>query len=252
MSIKVDLNMTDSKIHLVLIGGINNSAIVWDEFALHSPPWLELHRRVCPALDNVNDIAAVLLDDLPEEFYLCGFSFGGYVSLAILAVAKHRIKGLILANTQDGADSPGQTIFRQKSLQIASEGGYEKLVAGQADIVFHPDSAGLEHLKVIRERMVSGYGVERFMAHLKACITRPDSRELLSTSSMPVLVVAGEDDIVIPAKLQQAMAENIPDCTYRTIEATGHMMPLEKAGQFAQLVVDWIDARAIHVQGEVS
>ena len=63
---------------------------------------------------------------------------------------------------------------------------------------------------------------------------------------MPVLVVAGEDDIVIPAKLQQAMAENIPDCTYRTIEATGHMMPLEKAGQFAQLVVDWIDARAIH------
>ena len=244
--------MTDSKIHLVLIGGINNSAIVWDEFALHSPPWLELHRRVCPALDNVNDIAAVLLDDLPEEFYLCGFSFGGYVSLAILAVAKHRIKGLILANTQDGADSPGQTIFRQKSLQIASEGGYEKLVAGQADIVFHPDSAGLDHLKVIRERMVSGYGVERFMAHLKACITRPDSRELLSTSSMPVLVVAGEDNIVIPAKLQQAMAENIPDCTYRTIEATGHMMPLEKAGQFAQLVVDWIDARAIHVQGEVS
>ena len=244
--------MTDSKIHLVLIGGINNSAIVWDEFALHSPPWLELHRRVCPALDDVNDIAAALLDDLPEEFYLCGFSFGGYVSLAILAAAKHRIKGLILANTQDRADSPGQTRFRQKSLQIAAEGGYEELVAGQADIVFHPDSARLEHLKVVRERMVIGYGVERFMAHLKACITRADSRELLRTSSMPVLVVAGEDDIVIPAKLQQAMAENIPGCTYRTIAATGHMMPLEKADKFAQLVVDWIDARAIHVQGEVS
>ena len=29
--------MTDPKVHLVLIGGINNSAIVWDEFALHSP-----------------------------------------------------------------------------------------------------------------------------------------------------------------------------------------------------------------------
>ena len=48
--------MTDPKVHLVLIGGINNSAIVWDGFALHSPPWLELHRRVCPALDDVNDI----------------------------------------------------------------------------------------------------------------------------------------------------------------------------------------------------
>ena len=50
--------MTDPKVHLVLIGGINNSAIVWDEFAVHSPSWLELHRRVCPALDDVNDIAA--------------------------------------------------------------------------------------------------------------------------------------------------------------------------------------------------
>lgn len=238
--------MTDSKIHLVLIGGINNSAIVWDDFALHSPPWLELHRRVCPALDDVNDIASALLDDLPEEFYLCGFSFGGYVSLAILAAAKHRIKGLILANTQDHADSTGQTRFRQKSLQIAAEGGYEELVAGQADIVFHPDSARLEHLKVIRERMVSGYGVERFMAHLKACITRADRRELLRTSSIPVLVVAGEDDIVIPAKLQQAMAEKIPGCTYRTIAAAGHMMPLEKADKFAQLVVDWIDVQVSH------
>ena len=57
--------MTDPKVHLVLIGGINNSAIVWDEFAVHSPSWLELHRRVCPALDDVNDIAAALLDDLP-------------------------------------------------------------------------------------------------------------------------------------------------------------------------------------------
>ena len=54
------------------------------------------------------------------------------------------------------------------------------------------------------------------------------------------------EDIVIPAKLQQAMAENIPGCTYRTIAATGHMMPLEKADKFAQLVVDWIDVQVSH------
>lgn len=236
--------MSDLKKHLVLIAGINNSAILWDQFAVHSPPWLVLHRRECPPLADVNDIAAALLVDLPDKFYLCGFSFGGYVSMAILAAAKHRIEGLILANTQDGTDTAEQVEFRQKSIHVASQGNYEALALAQTDKVFHGNSAAIQHLQATRERMISDYGEERFIAHQKACTTRPDSKKLLNAVSMPVLVVVGEDDRVIPKRVQEDMARNIPNCAYKSISGAGHMMPLEKAEAFSRLVVDWIEVQS--------
>ena len=232
--------MDDTTLHLVLIAGINNSATLWDEMASNSPPWLELHLIDCPPLDNVNDIATVLLKDLPDQFYLCGFSFGGYVALAMLAAAQQRIQGLILTNTHEGTDTAGQVKGRQQAIQIASEGGYKAFVAGQANKVFHPDSATKKHLQVTREKMVNEYGEQRFMAHLTACITRPDSAKILSACKIPALVVAGADDLVIPQETQKKMALNIPNCTYHVIERAGHMMPLEKSTQFSQLVFSWL------------
>ena len=55
-----------------------------------------------------------------------------------------------------------------------------------------------------------------------------------------MLVVCGDDDRVIPVKLQQRMAEATPGARFVLIPEAGHMMPLEKPGELAAALRDWL------------
>jgi pimeloyl-ACP methyl ester carboxylesterase len=76
---------------LVLVPGLNNTHAVFDGVVAALPPAIHAHALDNPALDTVEAIAAAHLAALPARFWLAGFSFGGYVALAMLALAPERI-----------------------------------------------------------------------------------------------------------------------------------------------------------------
>lgn len=232
--------MIQGTTELVLIPGLNNTSQLWADVVAALPAWVNAHALDCPPLDSVEAIADELIKALPERFYLCGFSFGGYVALAMLNRYPERIVGLILAGTSAAADSPEHVALRRQLIEKLAVDPYEELIAAQAHRAFHPASLDRKDVQKVRRQMLRDYGADRLVAHLQACIARPDRSELLQEMGIPLLVAAGADDAVIPLVQQQAMANEVSGAEFVAIPEAGHLVPLEKPAQLAQCLTHWL------------
>ena len=227
---------------LALVPGLNNSRRVWDGVVAGLGAAAACHALDCPPLETVEEVADALLAQLPQRFFLCGFSFGGYVALAMLERAPERVAGLALVNTGATADNDAQRAARQKAIATAQTGGHEAMVTAQASVVFHAASLGNPAMMQTRVQMVREYGAARLIAHARACMARPDRTAVLAAARCPVLVVAAADDRVIPTAAQKVLAQSLPAARYVEIEAAGHMLPLEQPAALADALRPWLGA----------
>ncbi|MFN0163889.1 MAG: alpha/beta fold hydrolase [Burkholderiales bacterium] len=223
---------------LVLVPGLNNTRAVFDRVLPHLPSDTQALPVDNPPLESVDDIAQKLLADLPPRFWLAGFSFGGYVALAMLAAAPQRVLGIAMICTAPGADSQAAAEKRRAALDQVAEGRYFEMIESQAALAFHPDSLADADMMAERARMVRAYGPERFVAHVRATIARPDRTALLD-GTRPTIVVGGSHDRAFPAAAL-AYANAIPGCRHVTIEGAGHLVPMEKPAELARCLAQWM------------
>ncbi len=226
---------------LVLIAGLNNMGRIWDDVRALLPKEINVVAVDLPAIEDIDQLAAEVLISLPPRFALCGFSFGGYVALAMLAAAPGRILRFALVASGATADSAEAASGREKARSMALAGRHMDLVERQASFVVHASRAGDQALKVYRREMVAEYGAERFAAHQRAAIGRPDRTWLVQQYTGPVLIACGADDKVIPAAKASALAEGIAGARLRIFEQCGHLVPLEQPQALAGALSDWFD-----------
>lgn len=69
---------------------------------------------------------------------------------------------------------------------------------------------------------------------------RPDPHALLRTISAPVLVVAGAEDATFPVAQTRAMAESIPDASFRVLDGIAHLAALEDPARVNNLLHDFL------------
>lgn len=228
---------------LALIPGLNNTHAVFDGVRAALPAGVQAPALDCPALPEVERIAQALLAQLPKRFWLAGFSFGGYVALAMLDAAPERVLGIALICTSPFADSAEQADKRRTSLKAVDEGRYFEAIAAQTGNAFHPDSLGNVELMDARRRMVRDYGPERYRAHVLATIARPDRSALLDGGRPTLVVGASHDKVFAPATLA-SWARTIPGARLETIDQAGHLMPMEQPEALARLLTRWMDPAA--------
>ncbi|MBL8382625.1 MAG: alpha/beta fold hydrolase [Burkholderiales bacterium] len=225
---------------LVLVPGLNNTRAVFDRVLPHLPPGTRATAVDNPPLESVDAIAQALLPALPARFWLAGFSFGGYVALALLAAAPERVRGIALVCTAPGADSPAAAERRRASLEQVAQGRYFEMIEAQAALAFHPDSLADAALMAERAHMVRAYGPERFVAHVRATIARPDRTALLD-GGRPTIVIGGSHDKAFPPEAL-AYARAIPGARLEMIEGAGHLVPMEKPAELARCLGAWMAA----------
>ncbi|MFJ1258564.1 alpha/beta fold hydrolase [Cupriavidus sp. CuC1] len=225
--------------NLVLVPGLNNTRVVFARTVAALPPSVCGIAVDCPALPSVEAIADALLPALPERFWLGGFSFGGYVALALLESVPERIEGIALICTASYADSPEQGEKRRKAMATAREGGYFDMIEAQAANAFHPRNLQDADLMSERRAMVRAYGVERYLAHMQAVIDRPD-RSRLFDGSKPTLAVGGSHDRVFPEAMMRQVALDIPGAVLRIIAPAGHLVPMEQPRELASALAHWM------------
>ena len=234
--------MRQASVCLALIPGLNNTHAVFDGVRQALPPTIVAPALDCPPLPSVEAIAQALLAQLPERFWLAGFSFGGYVALAMLEAAPQRVQGIALLCTAPFADSAETAARRQAALRAVEQGRYFDLIASQAGQAFHPDSLGNADLMAAREKMVHAYGPERYAAHMRATIARPDRSALLD-GQRPTLILAASHDALFTPEAVWRYADRIPDAHKALIQDAAHMAPVEKPAEVAQALVRWIEGR---------
>lgn len=226
--------------NLLLIPGINNTAQTFAPMIAAMPAHIECWPVDCPALANVDDIARALLEDAPARFVVAGHSFGGYVALAILSLAPERIAGIVLINSGAGADSPAAAAGREERAQRAEAGEYSALADAASARSYHSDNLGRADLMAERATALIGYGAARYAAHSRACAIRPDRTEILKVSGLPALVIAADQDVVIPTDCQRDMAQNV-GAEFVLVAQAGHMLPAEQPVALAEATSIWMD-----------
>jgi len=174
---------------------------------------------------------AVLIDFLAvrEPVVLCGLSMGGYIALEFWRKYAGRLRGLILCDTRAAGDTPEASAGRVALAQRVTSEGAQRVAEMMIPKLFAP--ATLQNRPDLAEsiRQVIGrtdpHGIA---AAARGMAQRADFTAELSRIRCPVLLIAGENDVVTPVAEMQNIAQTIPNAEFNTIPNAGHMSPLEQ------------------------
>ena len=176
-----------------------------------------------------------LLDSVNvKQAVIGGISMGGYVALAFYAQYADRVKGLLLANTRAVPDTEEGKQSRLANAKKVGEVGPGFLVESMA-----PQMLGAKakpEIEIAIRTMMARQRAAGLMSALRGMAIRPDRTALLRFATVPVLIVSGTADKLIPPSDSEAMHALIPNSRLVIIPDAGHLSNLDKADAFNHVV----------------
>lgn len=229
---------------IVLIHGLNSTSQSWSEVTASLPSGLRSAAVDCPALSTVEQIAEALIATLPERFHLVGYSFGGYVALALLELFPERIASMVLMATSSFADTDEQRDYRARAISAALALGHDAASLEQFPKCVHDDHRDNRRMLELYRTALRSADVARYVAHQQACMRRPDRTAVLARALKPLLLITPEADNIVPVRRQLRSIHGIPGAESRQVPGTGHLLPLEAPSAIAGLIADWVGSSA--------
>ena len=241
---------------LLLIHGFPLSSQMWEpqlddlaEFVRVVAPDLRGHGQSDSVpgpytISQMADDCADLLGHLnvATPFVVCGLSMGGYIALEFYRRYPEHVAGLILAATRAGADSPEGKAGRDKSAELAKNEGATAVSAGMLPKMLAPSTyEDDEELVEYVEDVMSTASLNGVVGALAAMRDRVDSTPMLGDIAVPVLILHGADDQLIPVSEAEAMFKAIPNAELVVVPDAGHLPNLEQPDIFNDAVIDFLE-----------
>jgi pimeloyl-ACP methyl ester carboxylesterase len=193
--------------------------------------------------ESVETIARQILTSALSRFALVGFSLGGYIAFEILRQAREHVVRLALLDTGARADSPEQIVRRRERIAMVKAGRFSESLDLQFPIVVHPSARRDEGLRRLYHLMATECGAEALVRHLRASISRPESRPDLAGIRCPTIVVVGDNDQLTPRELAEEIATSITGAQLVVVPGSGHLSPLERPEVVTQALVALLESR---------
>lgn len=177
-----------------------------------------------------------------EKAVLIGNSAGGRVALATAVAHPERVQALVLVDSVGGAASRSSLFnLLLKFPQVRAIGPYavRGISSSGVDTIFQAwhDPA------LVTEEVVEGYKLplqvenwDRALFEFTAAGSRPDLVEDFNRLTMPVLVVSGDDDRIVPVETAIELAEQIEGAELVIFENCGHVPQEECPAAFMEAV----------------
>ncbi len=190
------------------------------------------------SLEDAADDLAELLDTLSvERCVVAGLSMGGYIALPFCARHGGRVHALVLANTRARADTEIEKEARTGIIAALEQSGSAILPERMLPRLLKPNPDS-QVVKTVRDIMAATTATGAIFA-LKAMRDRPDRTSELGRISCPVLVISGEHDAITRIEECRAMADTIPNGTFKEIPNAGHLSNLENPAAFTSAMETW-------------
>lgn len=238
---------------LVLLHGFCGSSEYWDQVV----PLLSDHYRcIVPDLrghgssdaplgaytiEQMADDVLHLLDSLElSKVTLLGHSLGGYITLSFVQRYSSRLNGFGLIHSTAFPDSEEAKEKRLLAVSSIQTQGITSFVDNMIPSLFAPDHVE-SHPEWINFAKEIGYKTppQGASGAAMAMRERPDRRDVLSASVLPVLLVAGEQDGIISQ--DKTFTVDQPNVTQVTIAGAGHMSMIEAPDQLANRIISFMD-----------
>lgn len=171
-----------------------------------------------------------------DQVTMFGHSLGGYITLAFAEKYSDRLKGFSLIHSTGYPDSQEAKEGRVASVNKIDTEGMEVFVNGLVPKLFSPKHLE-SHSKEIAKVKKIGYSTSPDGAKhaLIAMKNRIDRRKTIETTNLPVLLIAGEADQLIPSeKVFTANGNHIKQVLLHDV---GHMSMYEAPKQLVEEVI---------------
>ena len=185
-------------------------------------------------LDSMRSLARVyagLLDELGLTGVTgVGTSIGGWIAAEIALLGSPRVSGVVLVDAAGLVvpDYPAPDFFSLTMDQVA-ELSYYRPDAFRLDVDHMPDA--VKAMMAGNRAALALYG--------GPAMADPGLLDRLPDITVPVLVIWGEADRMIPVEHGQAYAKAIPGARFHVIKAAGHLPQLETPDQLLAAVQDF-------------
>lgn len=245
------LNYTDtgSGDALVLLHGFCEDLRIWEGVL----PELTGYRVICMDLpgfgksaltegkeiETLEDMAARVAFTLKqlevEKSIMVGHSMGGYVTLAFAEKYPEMLNGWGLFHSTGYPDTTEKKEDRLKQVEFVRKNGVVPYVNQLIPGLFSKNqerSLQTEYsLKIARECKAEG-----IINALLAMRQRPERTEVLKTAEVPVLIIAGADDSLIPLEKLSYQASLPARCQFELLENSGHMGMTEEPSESIRIL----------------
>jgi aminoacrylate hydrolase len=240
---------------LILSPGLGGSAAYWAPnlaaLAAGHRVILYDHRgtgrsdRALPSVVSVDDFAddiLLLMDALGlARASLIGHAAGGVAGLALALKAPERLDRLIVVNGWAGPDPHFLRCFEAR-LALLRDSGAEVYLRAQP-IFLYPADWSSEHSAEIDAELPAQMAhfpgvatIEKRVAALAAF----DITDRLGEIALPVLVIGAKDDMLVPRRAAQALADGLPNAGLGMPAFGGHACNVTDPDSFNGFVLGWL------------
>ncbi len=195
-------------------------------------------RPVISSMAMLASDVAGLMDTLGiQQAVLCGLSMGGYAAFAFARAYPERLRGLILADTRPGADTPEAVARRENIAQLAETRGPGAIADLQLpDLISDYTRQHHPEVETRVRQLIDMATPQGIAAASRGMAVRGDSSDLLARIACPTLVIVGEKDSLIPPYVARDYAARIPGAQMVILPHAGHLSNLEQPQSFIQAI----------------
>ena len=172
-----------------------------------------------------------LLDHLGiQKAAIVGQSMGGWTGVGVAQVYPERVSALVLSNSTGGIRDPEL----DEHLNVTKTWHPRQIWAG----AYAPDFPQREPTRAFLYQQITAWNVRR-PANLGAQLELVHSATPIVEWRIPTLFLTG-DDILLPPRLIERVARQIPHAHFVQIPGTGHSPYFEKPDEWNRLVLEFL------------
>src|SRR5262249_16132412 len=186
-------------------------------------------------MDILADLGAAALDALAvRRAAIVGCSMGGYAAMAFARRHPERMAAAVLISTKASADTDEAKQNRERQAKAALEKGPQSVLAEVAPKLLAPDVPAPVRRRV--DELASSATAQGIADAVRGMALRPDSTPDLPRWKARTLVIAGDQDQLMPRAEFEEIASLVPGARLELIRGPGHLPFIENSRAVAPLI----------------
>ncbi|MGH8635018.1 MAG: alpha/beta fold hydrolase [Burkholderiales bacterium] len=194
------------------------------------------------SIDQMTTELALLMDALGiGSAHIVGWSTGGAIGQTLAIEQPQRIARLVLCSTWTHCDPWFRRLFEARR-EVLRQGGSALYAEFYPLWVYPPEYVNAHDAAIEAERRQAAAGappVEVAMGRINALLAF-DRRAGLPHIQVPTLVVASDNDYVIPSYHAEALARAIPGARLAILRGGGHANTATRPEEFNRIVLEFL------------
>ncbi len=194
-----------------------------------------IHIDITPAI-SFSEINDIILTEIEEPSIIVGFSLGGFSAMNFAITYPEKVKQLVIIAANTNGLHQNEIQLRKSTIDFLEKHKYKGISKVRIQQFLHSSNHQNEKVISIIKKMDSDLGKGVLIRQLKATSSRVDISEEVSKLKIPILFISAENDALVSSKEIKLIANNTLKGKHVSVKNCGHMIPLEKPEEIAEII----------------